>query len=129
MALAQETIGITWFEGTRRWQVFGLLPDHRIYGECTDLGTRDGFRTMEGTVSPADHQRIVSLVEQIRKLPPRTESEAGDAIPSGFLYEGSRNNPHILFRRYANEPSPIHDELFAEIVEILGKHCPPAVGG
>lgn len=129
MASMQETIGITWIDGTRRWQVFGLLPDHRFFGEYTDLVNRAGFRTFEGTVSPADHQRIVSLVHQIKQLSPRTESESGEAVLSGLLYEGSRDNPRILFRRYANEPSPIRDELFAEIAGILGKHCPPAVGG
>lgn len=123
MTSTQERIGIKWNEGTRYWQIFGILPDHRFYGEYIDWGNGKGFKRLEGTVSPADHLRIVSLVERIKGLPLHTETNHHSREVRSYLFEGFRNDPHILFVRFETEPALIHDELFAEIVEIMKKYC------
>ena len=129
MTSTQERIGIKWYEGTRCWQIFGLLPDHRFYGEYIDRRNRVGFKGLEGTVSPADYQRIVLLVEKIKGLAPHTVSEHRNRELCSLLFEGLRCDPHILFIRFKSEPAPNHDELFAEIVEVMSKYCAHVTDG
>jgi hypothetical protein len=110
-----------WRVGSRAWNIFWLSPDRSFWGETLDHNDPpQGIKDLRGTLSSADYQRFISLAQAIRACPPRPMPDPEKIDGDGFLAEGTwHGKPVFIFRRFETQPAPVHDKLFADLVDLM----------
>jgi hypothetical protein len=112
---------LKWYEGdSPRFCFFvrGIQPDCTFYGELTTyLGNSGKKVRFKGALAPADYERLLSLIGDIKACGVEHNSVVSW---KGLLAEGPIYNPQWVFRyQPAALATTVAGDRFAEIIEVM----------